>query len=82
MRAAMWRSVTQARKKKRGNIKEGKREQNECLCLSGWAEGLQSLAGVLRLTAAAASVLYLQVVPGLCTSLSISSSHVFNQKGP
>lgn len=49
--------------KRKENITEEKREQNESLCLSGWAEGLQSLAGVLLLTAAAASVLYLKVVP-------------------
>ena len=57
------RTITRQRKGGRGNIKEEKREQNESVCLSGWAEGLQSLAGVLLLTAAAASVLYLKVVP-------------------
>lgn len=63
MRETMQRRMMQAKKRRKGNIKEEKREQNESLCLSGWAEGLQSLAGVLPLTAAAASVLYLQVVP-------------------
>lgn len=54
----------QAKKRRRKeNIIEEKRKQNESLCVSGWAEGLQSLAGVLLLTAAAASVLYLKVVP-------------------
>lgn len=48
----------QAKKRRKENIKE-----ERSLCLSGWAEGLQSLAGVLLLTAAAASVLYLKVVP-------------------
>jgi len=51
-----------------------KRGKSNSLCLSGWAEGLQSLAGVLLLTAAAASALYLKVVPSLRTTPSISSS--------
>lgn len=50
----MKRIDNQAKKRRKKNIKEKKREQNESLCLSGWAEGLQSLAGVLLLTAAAA----------------------------
>lgn len=56
-------TYNKAKRRRRGNIKEEKREQNESLCLSGWAEGPQSLAGVLLLTAAVASVLYLKVVP-------------------
>lgn len=43
--------------------KEREERVKSDLGLSGWAEGLQSLARVLLLTAAVASALYLKVVP-------------------
>lgn len=59
------RGVTiQMKKRKRGGGKNTTKESKmrSCVCLGG-ERGLQSLAGVLDLTAAAASVLCLKVVP-------------------